>query len=140
MDHTILWTTRDAESLGMIPMFLSASDPRPAREQFNERYAHGGGWRKFEGFELSFDPRPLSSSLLYPGDPPLRELGRCTFRSETIIIFQFAWVCILQSALSVEAGGASQFYVSYRRKQPLVLTESYERALRTCLQIAKEKA
>lgn len=38
------------EMLGLIPSFLSESDPRPAREQFDENYQHGGGWRPLPNF------------------------------------------------------------------------------------------
>src|SRR3982751_2684992 len=38
------------EGLGAIPYFLDEDDPRPAREQFHERYNHGGGWRPMPNF------------------------------------------------------------------------------------------
>jgi len=33
------------EHLGLLPEFLDPKDPRPARAQLHEHYAHGGGWR-----------------------------------------------------------------------------------------------
>lgn len=47
------------EQLGYIPLFFAADDPRPAAEQLNERYAHGGGWR----------PRPPGHWLANSGVP-----------------------------------------------------------------------
>ena len=37
------------DMLGYVPGFLVDSDPRPAREQFNERYRFGG-WKPNRGF------------------------------------------------------------------------------------------
>lgn len=82
------------DMLGLIPEFLSEDDPRPAREQFNEAYAHGGGWRPFEGFVMA-GPDDLYW-LLYPGDPPTRSLACCRLRDELIIVYQHAWVAIVQ--------------------------------------------
>jgi hypothetical protein len=80
------------EDLGLIPMFLSAHDPRGAAAQINEAYAHGGGWRSFEGFRLERDPL----ALLYPDDPPMRLVASTTLRGETIAVFQYAWVAVIQ--------------------------------------------
>lgn len=73
-----------------LPFFFSEEDPRPAREQFHSAYAHGGGFHPFEGFEL------VNDQLLYPGDPPLQCLSKAKLRDETIMLFQFSWLCIVQ--------------------------------------------
>lgn len=78
--------------LGLIPTFLSESDPRPAAEQFHTNYSHGGGWDPFEGFK--FNPKTLT--IAYPGDPPIKPAAECTFRAERIIVYPSAWVLILQ--------------------------------------------
>ena len=44
---------RPEDILGLLPMIFDSNDPRPAREQANERYAHGGGWNPQEGWELN---------------------------------------------------------------------------------------
>jgi hypothetical protein len=80
------------EALGFIPEFLNDLDPRPAREQFNESYAHGGGWRKFDGFEMD----PKDHGITYPGDPTYMPLASLTLRDETIFIYPHAWVAIVQ--------------------------------------------
>lgn len=84
------------EMLGYIPVFLSESDSRSAKEQFNDRYRHGGGWSKFDGFEVT--PRGLE----YPGDPVNHLLAEAKLRDEVIRIYEHAWVSITQSDGSVE--------------------------------------
>ena len=53
--------------LGFLPMIFNDEDPRPAREQANDRYAHGGGWRPQDGFKMQV----RDHSIKYPGDPRL---------------------------------------------------------------------
>ena len=55
MTWIILDPSINSEHLGLLPMMLDPSDPRPAREQFDENYQHGGGWRPFNGFTLHDD-------------------------------------------------------------------------------------
>lgn len=88
----MIWTNRDLA--GLLPEFLSEHDPRPAKEQIHENYRHGGGWFDFSGFTLE-----LSSgvaSLHYPGDRPLLEVARTALREETIVLFEYDWVAIIQ--------------------------------------------
>lgn len=80
------------EALGFIPSFFSEHDPRGAREQINENYAHGGGWHPFHGFK--FNEQTLS--LQYPGDPPTHCLAATTLRSERILFFEHSWLLIIQ--------------------------------------------
>lgn len=83
------------DAVGFIPSFLHQDDPRPAREQFNERYV--SGWRPFDGFTV-LEYKDLS----YPGDPPTRQLAHFTFRDETIRVYQHSWVMIEQKDGSFE--------------------------------------
>ena len=92
----MLWLSPDRnshleETLGFIPSFLVESDPRPARIQINERYAHGGGWHPIEGFDLDTEKMTLS----YEGDPPLRLVAASNLRDELILVYQYAWVVIV---------------------------------------------
>ena len=80
------------EAIGFIPNFLFKSDPRSAAKQFNDRYAHGGGWRPLEGFELNRE----TFSITYPGDPSHFPIAELSFRDERIFIYPHAWVMILQ--------------------------------------------
>lgn len=95
------WTAKHVKAstdhLGMIPSFFSESDPRPAREQIAERYAHGGGWSPLEGWKSFPD-----GSIQYPGDPPKLVLWETKLRSETIRVYFNAWVGIFQEDGSFE--------------------------------------
>lgn len=84
------------EMLGFIPFFLSDQDPRSAKEQFNENYAHAGGWQPFEGFKM------VDDGLLYPGDPKTMLLAETKLRDETIRFYEHAWVAIVQPDGSFE--------------------------------------
>ena len=83
--------------LGYIPLWLSDLDPRPAREQLDQGYRHGGGWQPFHGFSLLED-----NSIQYPGDPPLKPLADAKLRKETIMFYQHSWVGIIQPDRSFE--------------------------------------
>jgi hypothetical protein len=83
------------EMLGLIPHFLLEDDPRPAAEQFAERYV--GGWRPMPGFTMNED-----GSLKYPGDPSLYVLAECFFRTEIIRFYDHAWVSITQPDATFE--------------------------------------
>jgi len=91
----------NAHMLGLIPTFLSELDPRPAKEQIDSQYAHGGGWKPWSTlWTLSLD----WTELLYPNDPPMSEVGRATLRDETIIVYECAFTAIIQPDGSFEVG------------------------------------
>ena len=91
------WITFDrrvtAEHLGLIPSMLDDEDPAPAREQFDRSYQHGGGWRPFPGHIMGRDYRTLE----YPGDPPSHALALTRLRDEIIVLFEHAWVAVIQA-------------------------------------------
>lgn len=97
MIWTLLHPRMTYAGLGLLPEFLSEADPRPAREQFNEGYRHGGGWRPMSGF------RRVGGTLLYPGDPPLRPLARTQLRDELIVLHEYEIVCVVQPDGTFEA-------------------------------------
>lgn len=76
---------------GELPDFLNPADPRSAREQFHDNYSHGGGWRPMKGWKLSKD-----NALCYPGEKPLPPLAQTRLRNELIVIYESAWVAIIQ--------------------------------------------
>lgn len=84
--------------LGLLPQMWDVTDPRPARVQAADNYAHGGGWSPFKGFK--FDA--VKQVLTYSGDPPMRALAYAQLRDETIIVYDYAWVMILQKDGSFE--------------------------------------
>lgn len=86
-----------SDLLGFLPTFLSERDPRSAKEQFNANYAHGGGWHPLPGFKML-----PSGAIKYPGDPPLPAVAKGKLRNETILIYPYAWVAILQQDGSYE--------------------------------------
>lgn len=89
---------RGPELVGYIPGFLSLNDPRPAKEQLNENYAHGGGWRPMGGWTFN----PINQCLKYPGDPALLPVARAQMREEEIIVYAHAWVAIVRQDGSFE--------------------------------------
>lgn len=89
----MIWQTTAPDLLGFIPGFLDERNPASAREQLNHNYAHGGGWTPFPGFFFN----PAAATISYPGDPPLKPVGRAKLRDETIIVYPHAWVLILQN-------------------------------------------
>jgi hypothetical protein len=95
------WLTLDkrvtAEHLGLLPGMLLEDDPRPAREQLDANYQHGGGWDPFPGFTLRQD-----NWLTYPGDPPTRPLAMTMLRGELIVFYEHDWVAIIQPDRSFE--------------------------------------
>jgi hypothetical protein len=78
---------------GFIPGMLDINDPRPAREQFNDR--NPGGWHGGHGPPgLRFDAD--SETLHYPGDPVQHPIGALMFRHELLLLFPGSFVVILQ--------------------------------------------
>jgi len=97
MTWALLDSRMTPEHLGLLPGMLDPADPRPAREQFDANYQHGGGWDPFKGFTLRAD-----NSLSYPGDPPTKPLAMTTLRDELIVFYQYSWVAIIQPDRSFE--------------------------------------
>ena len=83
------------DDYGFIPTFLDEADPRPAAEQFNERYQ--GGWRPQKGCTLSD-----KGELLYPGDPAQRPISALRFRDELIVLYPYSYIMIHQRDGSYE--------------------------------------
>ena len=87
------------DHLGLIPFMLDPDDPKKAREQFNEMYQHGGGWRPQPKWEL------LEGDVLqYPEDPPLSPIAEIDWgRPERILMYDYGIVAIVQPDGSFEA-------------------------------------
>lgn len=85
------------DHLGFLPLMFSDDDPRPAREQANDNYQHGGGWHPRPGFTLL-----PTGALCYPGDPPMFPLAQAMLRDEKIVLYPFSWVVIKQTDGSFE--------------------------------------
>ena len=84
------------ERLGLIPSFLDDDDPRPAWEQINERYAHGGGWRPTKGFTLLGDTMTLQYVDEEGPEEPISPLAICWFHDELLCFYDCDWLAIFQ--------------------------------------------
>lgn len=98
LDWQIL-DARASDMLGYIPTFVTEDDPRPAKEQFNTGYAHGGGWNPLSGWKL-VDERTYK--IYYPGDPAMKPIARAELRDELICVYPHAWVGVFQKDGSYE--------------------------------------
>jgi hypothetical protein len=86
------------DTVGYIPTFLHLDDPRPAKEQFAERYVYGG-WRHQDGFTKG----RRRYELQYPGDPPLSPLAIMMIGEEIVTVYAHSYVAIWQKDGSFEA-------------------------------------
>jgi len=92
----MIWTSlsRDAplvDVVGFLPVIFQDGDPRPAKEQAADRYAHGGGWRPQEGFKME----PRDHSIKYPGDPVMPPLAKARLRNERIFVYAYGYVAVV---------------------------------------------
>jgi hypothetical protein len=98
INFTLLHPQMKFEYLGLLPEFFSEADPRPAREQIHEAYAHGGGWSPRGSWSYS----PLNDVIEYLGDRPLQPIAKATLHGEKIFLYESAWVAIVQPDGSFE--------------------------------------
>lgn len=87
------WTNPNV--VGHLPHIIQEIDPRPAIDQIREKYI--GGWWPFDGFDLKKNADG-SYQLEYPGDRPMKELSRATLREETIVLFEYDWVAVINGS------------------------------------------
>jgi hypothetical protein len=90
----------DREVLGLVPWIFDDNDRRPAHQQIDERYAHGGGWFPIPGW--SFNPQTMV--LTYPGDKPYHPIAVATLphTAEVLIFYPYSWLAIVQRDKSFE--------------------------------------
>lgn len=72
--------------LGLLPEIITDKDSRPVREQIEDRYAHGGGWKPMEGF--TFDP--MSATLTYKDGEQMLALAYAAVRNEVVVLYESA--------------------------------------------------
>jgi len=99
------------ELCGLIPHFLDEDDPRPAIEQFDERYAHGGGWSPIDsGFRLENRGPAGGVALVYPGTPETEDepawpdevyalVASTELHGQAVLIFEGAFVVVADPEL-----------------------------------------
>jgi hypothetical protein len=95
------WATFDPgftiEHLGFLPDILWPDDPRSVKDQLNDRYAHGGGYRSSSGFKLCKD-----MALKWPGDPLQRPLAAVLINQELVVFYPHAFLLVMQPDGSFE--------------------------------------
>jgi hypothetical protein len=72
-------------SLGFLPDIVMAEDKRPVKEQLEDRYAHGGGFRPIKGFKLN----PKTLVLRFPGDDPFKPGATAKINDETVVFYPY---------------------------------------------------
>lgn len=77
---------------GMLPVFFDPMDDRPAYEQLLLNYPFGAD---MDGFTL-IGTDPSTWMLLYPGDPPLRVVSWAKLRDESLVLFEYECLAIIQ--------------------------------------------
>ena len=83
--------------VGYLKFFASEENPAPLNEQIDKAYSHGGGWHPLPEFTMK------NNCLIYPDDPPLSPLAKAKFRDQTIYVYQYGWVAIVEADGSFEA-------------------------------------
>jgi hypothetical protein len=91
MINVVVLDPKRSAYVGFIPGWLDKEDPRPAKEQLNGHYAHGGGWHPQGGFEVVD-----SYKLKFPGDPIMEPFAAMRLRKEIIFMYDFGYVAIFQ--------------------------------------------
>lgn len=83
------------DMLGLIPEQITAEDDRPLKEQINENYAHGGGWRPGGMNRCVF--HASDGSFTYPGDPRQKALAMFVHptNGETFYYYDYSIVCVV---------------------------------------------
>lgn len=85
-------------ALGYLPDFFDLDDPRPAKEQLHERYAHGGGYHPMKGKSFIMG----DSWIKFPGDELFPLLAEAKLHKETLRFYYGSWLAIVQEDGSFE--------------------------------------
>jgi len=93
MVWVMLDTRYSPDVLGYIPSFIEEEDERPVKEQFNERYAFGGGWQPSDGWKINDN---LVMTTKYPEDPPMNPIAMVMVGEETVLMYPHAMIAIIQ--------------------------------------------
>lgn len=86
------------DEIGLIASFFDPNSEKRAAQQADENYAHGGGWRPQDGYEMT-----EGGVLIYRDDgDPLPPLAVAKIRSETVRVYDYGFVSIEQADGSFE--------------------------------------
>jgi hypothetical protein len=99
--HNTLWRFAAGvtpNQIGFIPdWFRNGDDVPPAQEQANAGYMQTGACPYTPtSVEFKLVRRGDVYELQYPEDPPYKEMARTTIGDETVVVFEMAWVAIIQ--------------------------------------------
>ena len=75
----------DPRGLGFLPDILLDEDKRPVKEQLEDRYSHGGGWRPIPGITML-----PNKTLHFPQDPPYRPSAVARINDEVVVFYEQA--------------------------------------------------
>jgi hypothetical protein len=93
----MIWVTLDSSvDLGFLPDIITDEDPRPVKDQVNDKYDYGGGWRPLPGFNWN------GRMLTYPGDPPMEPIAVARLRDELLFFYPGDWLLVAQKDGSFE--------------------------------------
>lgn len=81
---------------GDLRFFANENITTPLKEQINAAYSFG--WNPFKGFKMD----PKTKGIKYPKDPELLPLAVATFREQTVYLYQYSWVAIVEPDGSFE--------------------------------------
>jgi hypothetical protein len=87
------------DMLGFVPEFFDEADPRPAREQVDANYAHGGGWYPMQ--KVTAVPE-IPFAFHYPDDPVFYPMAVAKLRQEIIVLYVAGFLGIWQRDGSFE--------------------------------------
>jgi hypothetical protein len=80
------------DALGWIPQFLHTDDDRPAKEQIDANYQHGGGWHEAnEDGHWKITENGLQGD---PDDPPYKMVASCRVGADEVMLFDSGWCAI----------------------------------------------
>lgn len=77
------------DAMGILPLWVDDQDPRPAKEQFEEKY-------QFGCFPMTGGTVDEEGTFWYPGDPPMPPIGKIERSQETVYFYQYAIVATVQ--------------------------------------------
>jgi hypothetical protein len=94
----VIWVRLDPHvDLGFLPELLDENDPRSVKEQLEDKYRYGGGWRPLDGFRLG-----ENYALKYPNDPPMKPIASAKLRDELILLYPYSFLLVKQPDNSFE--------------------------------------
>jgi len=80
--------------LGLLPSFFIKDDPRPAVDQLNERYAHGGGFCPLDGFVIEEGRIVYPASEEWETDEVYYPIARTFVNGEPVTLFEMSWLTL----------------------------------------------